>query len=71
MRGLVVGPVDLKLGENTYTQNLYVAPIEDQMLLHVGIDFLKRHGMSINLKESCECTNESVKYKNLSLSKYG
>ena len=30
--------------------NLNIAPIEDQLLL--GIDFLRKHGMSINLKES-------------------
>ena len=40
MRGSVVGPVKLLLGTKTCEHNLYVAPIEDNMLL--GLVVLKR-----------------------------
>ena len=76
MRGLVVGLVDLKLGENTYTQNLYVAPVEDHMLLGIDI-FLKKtwheyqsegilwmHKWVCQIQKLSLSTNGSVKYKN-------
>ena len=42
MTGMVVGPVRLKIGERWYTENVYVAPIEQEMLL--GFDILVNRG---------------------------
>ncbi len=47
MKGFVVGPVTLTLGGQDFQENIYVAPIEDDLLL--GLDFLRRHGAQINL----------------------
>ena len=41
MDGFVVGTVTLKLGEITFPEAVYVAPIQDDMLL--GLDFMLRH----------------------------
>ena len=49
MEGFVVGPVALKLGNSTFPEAVYVAPIQDDMLL--GLDFLLRHGVDIKLNE--------------------
>lgn len=49
MKGFVVGPVALKLGNSTFPEAVYVAPIQDDMLL--GLDFLLRHGVDIKLNE--------------------
>ena len=51
MDGFVVGPVALKLGKNTFPEAVYVAPIQDDMLL--GLDFLLRHGVDIKLDDRC------------------
>ncbi|VDH99672.1 Hypothetical predicted protein [Mytilus galloprovincialis] len=40
MDAFVVGPVELKIGERTYRTDIYVAPIDNDMLL--GLDFLVR-----------------------------
>ena len=51
MDGFVVGPVALKLGEITFPEAVYVAPIQDEMLL--GLDFMLRHGVDIKLNDRC------------------
>ena len=51
MDGFVVGPVALKLGEITFPGAVYVALIQDDMLL--GLDFMLRHGVNIKLNEWC------------------
>ena len=45
MTGMVVGPVRLKIGERWYTKNIYVAPIEQEMLL--GFDILVNKGQAL------------------------
>ncbi len=45
--GHVVGPLTIKLGRNDYSEDVIVAPIQDDMLL--GLDFMLKHGLSINL----------------------
>ncbi len=45
MKGFVVGPLTLTLGGQEFQENVYVAPIEDDMLL--GLDFLRRHGLRL------------------------
>ena len=49
MCGSVVGPVSLKLGHSTFSEAVYVVPIQDDMFL--GLDFLLRHGVDIKLDE--------------------
>lgn len=48
MEGFVVGPVSLKFGNSTFPEAVYVAPIQDDVLL--GLDFLLRHGVDIKLE---------------------
>ena len=45
MSGLIAGPFKLKIGSRWYTENVYVAPIEQEMLL--GFDILHGVGKSI------------------------
>ena len=45
IRGFVVGPVKMKIGTRWYSENVYVAPIEQEMLL--GFDILFRRGKCI------------------------
>ncbi|KAH3801425.1 hypothetical protein DPMN_155075 [Dreissena polymorpha] len=40
MNGSIVGPVTIQLGDMVFKERVYVAPIEDYMLL--GLDFLKK-----------------------------
>lgn len=49
MNGYIVGPVSIKLGSQTFTTNVYVAPIFDDMLL--GFDFLKGNGIDICMSQ--------------------
>ncbi|MCG8077509.1 MAG: retropepsin-like domain-containing protein, partial [Candidatus Thiodiazotropha taylori] len=49
MQGFVAGPVNLQLGSSIFPEAVYVAPIQDDMLL--GLDFLLRHGVDIKLEE--------------------
>ena len=46
-----VGPIKIKLGGRHFKGPIFVAPIDDDMLL--GLDFLRAHGININLRESC------------------
>ena len=48
VQGMRVGPVSMTLGHTKFEEVLYVAPIEDEMLL--GIDFLRRYAESIQIK---------------------
>ena len=47
MDGSVVGPVRLKIGDRECTENIYVAPLEDEMLL--GFDLLTKYGAKIDM----------------------
>ena len=47
MEGRVVGPINIKIGKNLYNEEIYVAPIEDDMLL--GLKFLRKIGASADL----------------------
>ena len=47
MRGFVAGPIKLKIGETWYRGPVYVAPIEQDMLL--GIDLLKQGSAVLNI----------------------
>ncbi|KAH3834793.1 hypothetical protein DPMN_108128 [Dreissena polymorpha] len=51
MHGSIVGPVKLKIGNCWYKENLYVAPIDTDMLL--GFDILVNRGKAIlNMAEA-------------------
>lgn len=48
MKGFEVGLVSISLGSQVFTvEEVYVAPIEDNMLL--GLDFLLEHRMVVNI----------------------
>lgn len=48
MKGFEVGLVSISLGSQVFTvEEVYVAPIEDNMLL--GLDFLLEHRMVVNM----------------------
>ena len=51
MKTFVVGPVQLKLGSKFYETEVYVAPIQDEMLL--GLNFMVTYGVSVNLEKTC------------------
>ncbi|XP_053391395.1 uncharacterized protein LOC128554171 [Mercenaria mercenaria] len=48
IRGRIVGPVSLRIGGKWFKENLYVAPIEDDMLL--GFDFIYRERAIVNTR---------------------
>jgi predicted aspartyl protease len=45
MEGFVAGPIKIKIGDKWYKENVYVAPIEQEMLL--GFDILVNRGQAI------------------------
>ena len=47
MMGKIVGPFDVKIGDKWYSETLYVAPIEQDMLL--GFDILERGKSILNM----------------------
>ena len=51
MDGFVAGPVALQMGTSIFPEAVYVAPIQDDMLL--GLDFLLRHGVDIKMDDLC------------------
>ncbi len=48
IKGRVVGPLEIKVGQMSYLEEVVIAPIEDEMLL--GLDFMLKHGVSINMQ---------------------
>ena len=49
MDTFVCGPVDLFIGTNRYKMDIYVAPIDDDMLL--GLDFLVKSGIILDCRK--------------------
>ena len=49
MDGYIAGPFEVVLGTHQFSGEIYVAPIEEEMLL--GLDFLEANGVSLHLKE--------------------
>ena len=49
MNGYIAGPFQVVLGTHKFSVEIYVAPIEENMLL--GLDFLEANGVSLHLKE--------------------
>ena len=45
MKGVVAGPVRLKIGDRWYKETVYIAPIEQEML--VGFNSLVHRGKSV------------------------
>ena len=50
MQAFVVGPVRIELSDRVYNEVVYVAPIDDDMLL--GFDFLKKHGARLDMRRN-------------------
>jgi predicted aspartyl protease len=48
MNSFIVGPVEMQLGSTGYRGDLYVAPLQDQMLL--GMEFLHRRKARLDLE---------------------
>jgi hypothetical protein len=49
MNEYIAGLFQVVLGTHLFTVEIYVAPIEEDMLL--GLDFLEANGVSLHLKE--------------------
>ncbi|VDI61791.1 Hypothetical predicted protein [Mytilus galloprovincialis] len=49
MKTLVVGPVKLRIGTKLYETDVYVAPIDDDMLL--GLNFMVAYGVTVDLEK--------------------
>jgi hypothetical protein len=49
MDGYIAGPFEVVLGTHQLSVEIYMAPIEEEMLL--GLDFLEANGVSLHLKE--------------------
>ena len=49
MNGYIAGPFQVVLGTHQFSVEIYLAPIEEEMLL--GLDFLEANGVSLHLKE--------------------
>ncbi|KAH3720686.1 hypothetical protein DPMN_063590 [Dreissena polymorpha] len=58
MNGSIVGPVTIQLGDMVFQERVYVAPIEDCMLLR--LDFLTKHGATIDIVGATMCLNGQV-----------
>lgn len=53
METFIIGPVDIRIGSCNYPSEIYVAPIDDEMLL--GLDFLHRNNVVI------DCSNNVIR----------
>jgi hypothetical protein len=49
MNGYTAGPFQVDLGTHQFSIEIYVAPIEEEMLL--VLDFLEANGVSLHLKQ--------------------
>ncbi|MCU7901934.1 MAG: reverse transcriptase family protein [Candidatus Thiodiazotropha sp. (ex Lucinoma aequizonata)] len=58
MEGIVIGPVEMQLGTTVYVEDIYVAPIEDDMLL--GFDFLKKYGAKIDMQKGVLILSDDI-----------
>ena len=56
--GRLIKNIQLKIGKHTYTWDLVIAPIHDDMLL--GNDFLTHHGVTLNLMKNILLLGEDV-----------
>ncbi|KAH3878356.1 hypothetical protein DPMN_002245 [Dreissena polymorpha] len=58
MKGAIVGPVKIEIRGQTFTEKMYVAPIEDSMLL--GLDFMWKHGINIDIHRTTISIRDTV-----------
>ena len=58
MESFVTSPVDIIIGSTSFQWNVYVAPIDDDMLL--GLDFLKYHNVIVDLVKDELVIKDSV-----------
>jgi hypothetical protein len=52
MSGSITGPVEMRLGSTGYSGDLYVAPLQDQML--IGMEFLHRRKARLDLENGVD-----------------
>jgi hypothetical protein len=50
MKTFIIGPVDIGIGSRIYPSDVYVAPIDDDMLL--GLDFLYKYNVVLNCSKT-------------------
>lgn len=74
MKGAIVGPIKIEIGGQSFTEKVYVAPIEDSMLL--GLDFMRKHEIkidiprsTISIKDTIVSMNEEVASDSLKVAK--
>lgn len=65
METFIIGPVDIRIGSCNYPSEIYVAPIDDEMLL--GLDFLHRNNVVID----CSNNQFSIKFYRCHMVKVG
>ena len=49
MKGYLLEPVQLEINGNVYKESIYVAPLEDAML--IGLDFMSKHQTTLDIKQ--------------------
>ncbi len=49
LKAFIVGPATIQLGKREFKEEVYVAAIQDEMLL--GLDFLRSHKINLNLDD--------------------
>lgn len=50
MTAFIIGPVDIGIGSQIYPSDVYVAPIDDDMLL--GLDFLYKYNVVLDCSKN-------------------
>ena len=50
MKGFVLEPTQILINGLEFKENIYVAPLEDAMLL--GLDFMSKHKVMVDIKGS-------------------
>ncbi|MCG7866421.1 MAG: retropepsin-like domain-containing protein [Candidatus Thiodiazotropha taylori] len=58
MTAFLCGPFHVKLGGQDFYENIYVAPLQDPMLL--GLDFMRKHKVLVNIPEEHICIQDTV-----------
>ena len=56
MKGYLLEPTELVIGGLVFQENLYVAPLEDDML--IGLDFMSKHKAMVDMKQGQICIQD-------------
>ena len=58
MKRFIIGPVDIQIGTKIYPSEIYVAPMDDYMLL--GLDFMRRNNVVLDCSKQQITINSDV-----------